>query len=134
MLNAFPTLLTYGLAGALVLRIALGGIFLMAGYLKIFRRREATVSLFSDAGFPAPVFFAWFVGLTELLGGLALIAGFGTQIAAAVIALISLGGLIIKIRRPELLRQTADFYIFALAIALSLMLTGAGFLAFDLPL
>lgn len=134
MLNTFPSLLTFGLAAPFILRVVLGIIFILAGYIKIFKKRGDSIHMFSEAAFPDPVFFFWLVATVEILGGLALVLGFGTQIAAILIGLISLGGLIIKIRKPELLRQTLDFYIFALVIAISLLFTGAGFWAFDLPL
>ena len=134
MLNAFPSLLAYGLLSSFILRLALGGIYLHAGYLKIFKRREATVGFFAQLNFPSPRFFMWLVGLTELVGSLFLIAGFGTQIVAILFAIISLGGLIIKVRRGDLLAQSVDFFIFALAISMALIFSGAGFLAVDLPL
>lgn len=134
MLNTFPSLLTFSLAAPFILRVVLGIIFILAGYIKIFKKRNDSVNMFSVAGFPVPVFFFWLVALVEVIAGAALVIGFGTQIAAILIGLITLGGLFIKIRKPELLRQPIDFYVFALAIAISLTLTGAGFWAFDMPL
>jgi putative oxidoreductase len=106
----------------------------MAGYLKIFKRRNSTISMFESANFPKPIFFMWLVALTEMIGGFFLIIGLWTQVSALLIAVISLGGLIIKLRNPDILRQTVDFYIFALVIAMSLMFSGPGFFSVDLPL
>ncbi|MFA6077994.1 MAG: DoxX family protein [Candidatus Paceibacterota bacterium] len=134
LLSVFPSFLTYGLVAPLILRLVLGGIFLSAGYLKIFKHRESTISMFKSANFPKPLFFMWLVAYTELICGFFLILGLWTQVSALLIAIISLGGLIIKLRKPSLLRQTTDFYIFALAIAISLLFSGAGFFSIDLPL
>ena len=134
MLNTFPYLLTFGLVAPFIIRLALGAVFIHAGYLKIYKRREETTALFSGINFPSPVSFVWAISLIEILAGLALIAGFGTQIAAMLIFAVSLGGLVVKIRHSELLKQSIDFYIFALVMSLSLVFTGAGFFAFDLPL
>lgn len=134
ILSVFPSFLTYGLVAPLILRLVLGGIFLSAGYLKIFKHRDATISMFQSAKFPKPLFFMWLVAYTELVCGFFLVLGLWTQVSALLIAIISLGGLIIKLRNPGLLHQTTDFYIFALAIAISLMFSGAGFLSIDLPL
>jgi uncharacterized membrane protein YphA (DoxX/SURF4 family) len=134
ILNTFPSLLTYVLVAPLILRLVLGGIFFSAGYLKIFKYRERSIEMFQSAGFPKPVSFMWTIALLELLGGFFLIIGMWTQISALIIAIISIGGLIIKMRHPGILHQTVDFYLFAIAIAISLMFSGAGFFSIDLPL
>ncbi len=134
MLNAFPSLLAYGLAGAFIIRIVLGILFVLAGFIKVFRNREECARIFREAGLPAPRAFSMATGLIEIAGGIFLIAGFGTQIAAIVLAIVTLGFLTIKIRQPELLHNDVTYYILILAMALSLAVTGAGFFAFDLPL
>lgn len=134
MLNPFPFFLAYGLLAPFIIRVVLGLIFVLAGYLKIFKRREAALRIFAEVRFPAPAFFMWLVALIELAGGALLVAGLWTQVAAMAIALISLGGLIIKVRRSDLLPQTVDFYVLTLVMSLSLVLSGAGAFAMDLPL
>lgn len=134
ILNTFPDLLTYALVAPFILRLVLGGIFLSAGYLKIFKYRERSVEMFKSAGFPKPVSFMWTIAILEFVCGFFLIVGLWTQISALIIALISIGGLIIKTRHPGILHQTIDFYLFAIAIAISLMFSGAGFFSIDLPL
>ncbi|MEK7614666.1 MAG: DoxX family protein [Patescibacteria group bacterium] len=134
MLNTFPSLLTFGLLAPFIIRVVLALVFIHAGYLKIFERRESTVSLFENLKFPAPAVFVWVISLAEIFAGLFLLAGFGTQIAAIFIFIISLGGFAVKVYRGELLKQSVDFYIFAMVMSLSLVFSGAGFFAVDLPL
>ena len=134
MLNPFPSLLAFGLFAPFILRLALGGIFLHAGYLKLFKNRDVSRKMFSKIGLPFPGFFFWLVAIVELAGSLFILAGFETQIAAILLSLVSLGGLIVKTRHKELLPQSSDFYVLTLAISLALILFGAGKISFDLPL
>lgn len=76
----------------LALRVALGVVFLAHAYAKAFLFTfPGTVQFFAGAGFPGwtayPVFAA------ELLGGLALIAGFRTREVAVLLVPVMLGAL-----------------------------------------
>lgn len=64
--------------GILILRIAVGLIFIYSGYMKL-SDMSMTVQFFGMIGFGA--FWAWVVSLTELVAGIAMVIGFGTQIA-----------------------------------------------------
>jgi putative oxidoreductase len=133
MLNTFPSLLTFGLLAPFILRLVLGIIFLYAGYMKI-TRKDQTAHILSSLNYPNPKVTAWVLGLIQVVSSVALIVGFLTQIAAGIILIISLGGLIVKTRHGELIKQSIGFSLFAVAISASLIFTGAGFWAFDLPL
>lgn len=133
MLNIFPSLLAYGLAGFLLLRLTLGVIFLYAGCRKVLRK-SPTISILSSLNSPAPFVVAWVLGLVEIICGVALILGFLTQLVAIITLVISISGLFVKIRHEDLIKQSAGFYLLAIAISISLILNGAGFLAIDLPL
>lgn len=66
---------------ALILRLALGGLFLAHACLKIFVFTPAgTVGFFQSIGLPGPL--AYLVIAIEGLGGLALIAGYRTRIVS----------------------------------------------------
>ena len=73
--------------GLLALRIALGVIFIRHGYMKL-ADITSTAGFFGMVGFPMPVFFAYFVGLAELISGIAVLLGIYTRLAAKVIAII----------------------------------------------
>jgi putative oxidoreductase len=80
--------------GALILRIALGVMFIAHAYLKY--------GVFTVAGFEGfltqsglPAILAWPIILGEFLGGLALIAGFHTRLVALALLPILLGAIAI---------------------------------------
>lgn len=107
MLSIFPTLLDYWLIAPVILRLALGLTLVYGAYTA---RREQK-------------FFA----LAKLLAGALLVIGLFTQIAAIISALLIIAALSKKPVQYQLL-------ILELAIALSLLVLGPGFIAIDLPL
>ena len=56
------------------LRLVMGVIFTVAGYTKLVGI-AGTIEYFAKLGFPLPVATAWFIGLLEFAGGIALILG-----------------------------------------------------------
>jgi putative oxidoreductase len=78
---------------ATLLRVALGGLFLAHAGLKLFVFGPAgTVEYFGSLGFPSPL--AYLDMLAEVVGGLALIAGFYSRIAAVALIPILLGAIV----------------------------------------
>ncbi|MFC5584380.1 DoxX family protein [Nitratireductor kimnyeongensis] len=75
---------------ALVLigRILIAVIFIVSGFGKI-TNIGGTAGYFGSMGLPMPMITAWVVALLELVGGLAIVAGFQTRIAAILLALFS---------------------------------------------
>jgi len=69
----------------LVARILLAIIFILAGFSKLMDI-AGTASYFATYGLPAPSALAVVAGLVELLGGLAILLGFQTRVAAWVMA------------------------------------------------
>lgn len=77
---------------ATLLRVASGVWFILHAGLKIFVFTPAgTAAFFASLGLPGPL--AYVVIAAELLGGLALIAGFKTRIVALALSLILLGSI-----------------------------------------
>jgi putative oxidoreductase len=74
---------------SLVGRLLLASLFLPAGIGKL-TGFAGTVGYIASAGLPLPALGAVIALVVEILGGLALIAGFGTRIAALVLALFTL--------------------------------------------
>jgi putative oxidoreductase len=134
MLNTFPELLTFSLFAPLILRVVLGLVFLNLGYQKFGRERNSWVNFFSVTPFKPANFWVNIFAAIQIVGGLMLIVGYYTQIAALVFAVITLAELYVENREPALLNRNLVFYLLLFAISLSLLFTGAGFLAFDLPL
>lgn len=78
-------------ASALVLagRVLISIIFILAGFAKL-TAISGTAGWFASIGLPMPTATTVIVGLVELLGGLAILVGFQTRIAAIVLGLFTL--------------------------------------------
>ncbi|TPI68410.1 DoxX family protein [Mesorhizobium sp. B3-1-3] len=70
-------------------RILLAAIFLLSGFGKL-TAISGTAGYFGAMGLPVPTATAVVVGLIELLGGLAVLLGFQTRIAAWVLAIFTI--------------------------------------------
>ncbi len=77
--------------GTFLLRIMIGLVFLANGVTKFQGGIENTASWFESIGIPG--FMAYVVALIELVGGIALILGLGTKIAAVLMGIIMLGAI-----------------------------------------
>ena len=77
---------------ALVGRLLLALLFLPAGIGKI-TGFAGTVGYIGSVGLPLPALGAVIAIVVEIVGGVALIAGFGTRIAALILALFTLAAL-----------------------------------------
>ncbi|MHA6644623.1 DoxX family protein [Mesorhizobium sp. A623] len=71
-------------------RVLLSILFIIAGYSKL-TAISGTAGYFGSIGLPMPTATAVIVGLVEFLGGLAILVGFKTRIAAIVVAVFVLG-------------------------------------------
>ncbi|OJF90463.1 DoxX family protein [Pararhizobium antarcticum] len=78
----------------LIGRILLSIIFIVAGYGKL-TGFAGTVGYFTSLGLPVPTLTTALVIAIELLGGLAILAGFFTRPAAYVVAAFCLGSAVI---------------------------------------
>lgn len=136
MLNPFPELLVLSfILAPFMLRLALGGLFLYAGWQHLSREKRASAASALRVEWGAlGTYFIWVLGIVEVLVGLGLLLGLLTQIAALVGGLIALKLLLFRKRYPVIASGSAQFYILAIAICLSLLISGAGGLAFDVPL
>ena len=79
--------------GLLVLRIALGVIFLYHGFPKLTNPKKMAQGF----GKPNMVWFPFVLGFFETISGVAVLLGFLTQFAAAILAIVMLGALYYKI-------------------------------------
>lgn len=80
-----------GNASALILagRALLSVIFILAGFAKL-TAISGTAGWFASIGLPLPTVTTVVVGLLELVGGVAILVGFQTRIAAIVLAVFTL--------------------------------------------
>mgnify|MGYP001610651834 FL=1 len=133
MPSIFPDLLAFKLFAPLVLRLILGVVFIIHGYPKLFKDFYGTVGWFDSVGIKPAKFWVLVVGITEFFGGIALIVGFATQLAALLIA-INMVVAIVLVKRKMGFVNGYEFDLALLAMALALVFLGAGFYAIDLPL
>jgi putative oxidoreductase len=118
--------------GLLSLRIVVGITFLVHGLHKLTDLAGAE-RLFTSYSIPAPGVMAVFVGVVETEGGLLLIAGLATQLAAAVLA----GDMVVALLTAhDDLRFFAteggiELEVLLLGACLALVLAGAGRLSLD---
>lgn len=134
MTNPFPELLTFSLLAPTLLRLTLGIFIILLGYTKFKNPHKGVADFFEALGFKPSVYYVKALAVTEIVMGVALFMGFLTQIAALIIAVITFVSFIITIRHPETGLEKSSLYALFFVISISLVLTGAGLLAIDLPL
>lgn len=136
MFNPFPELLFLGtFLAPFILRVTVGALFITFGYDLLFRRQHTAVELLQErfGGFSA--YIPRLAGAGTILIGLAFVAGFYTQIAALLGILFALKMLVLrKTKYRTLILHSPALYILILAVSLSLLFSGAGAFAIDLPL
>jgi putative oxidoreductase len=87
-MNLLRRIVQTGAPRATVLvRLLVGCVFLSEGIQKFLFPQALGVGRFMKIGIPAPQFFAPFVGMVEILGGLLLIVGLLTRLASIALAI-----------------------------------------------
>ncbi len=116
----------------LVLRVATGIVFLVHGIGKLMMGVSGVSGFLGGLGFPIPGVFAVILIGIEVIGGLALIAGFMTHWAAKFTGLAMLVALLV-IFAPKgfVLGGEGGFVLLLIASSVSLMITGPGKFALD---
>ena len=132
--NLFPELFSFGLIAPFILRVVIGLIFLNLGSLKLGKERKEWNNSFSLLKILPAGFFTGLLGIIETIGGVLLIVGAYTQITALILGVICLAEALIEHEEDSLLKRDVVFYLLLTAICASLLLTGAGFFAVDIPL
>lgn len=116
MPSLFPELFNFSFIAPFVLRIALGVPLIKRGFGKIISKEKTPQRI---------------LGGIVFLSGILLVIGLFTQAAAMAVSLIIIASsIIIRGQHPRSWTER----VVKLAIAVSLILTGPGFFAFDLPL
>jgi uncharacterized membrane protein YphA (DoxX/SURF4 family) len=106
--------------GLLILRIIIGGIFIMAGWAKV-SNMDATVAMFASMGFGT--FLTYVASYVELLGGISLVVGYGSKIASALLSVVMIVA-IYKLRNMGMAAVMPPLAI--LGATLALFFTGSG--------
>ena len=119
MLSIFPSLLALEGFAPLLLRLTVGAVFALWAYGKLKKRASSQDTV---------------LGCVEGLVALGLILGVYTQLAALIAAVILGARLVQKVQQKAFLTDGVNYYLILFIISVTLLLTGPGFLAFDLPL
>ena len=118
--------------GLLLLRCALGAIFMIHGYPKLFGQNTALHQSYAQHGLPRSFMFV--TGVLELFGGGLLVVGLFSR-AAALLLTVDLGVVILKMGWPENYTNSGFQFEMLLAVAtFALATTGAGAISVDQPL
>ncbi len=120
------------LAG-LILRLALGPIFIAHGWPKL-QDPQRTAGFFGQLGLPFPEIMVWVIIALEVAGGALLILGLGTRVVALLMAVeMVFTTLIVRLDIGFVAQQGtgAELDIAIGAGALALALIGPGLLALD---
>lgn len=137
MLNIFPDLLFLQLLAPFLIRVAVGVMFIFIGYSYLFKDRAVVFSQLSGRWPKSASSFIWIGGMFEIITGIFLITGFLTQIAAIAGMLIAIDALFVKFLYKDLdkvAKFSKLFYILIFITSLSLLFSGSGAFAIDLPL
>ena len=119
--------------GVAILRIAVGCIFLAHGYMKLFVMGiGGATGMFTQIGVPAPGITAPLITALEVVGGIALILGLFTRLAALGLAIDMVGAIfLVRIKGGFFNPNGAEFEILLCVACVALVLAGAGALSID---
>jgi len=115
----------------LLLRLALGIIFIFHGYPKLFTHTRETTQMFEHMGFPG--YFVYIAGAVEFFGGIVMILGLFTRVAGLLLA----GEMAIAIWRvhlpqgPITMVKNYEFPLVLAMAAFTLATVGAGLISLD---
>lgn len=109
----------------LLIRIAVGLIFIVAGWGKL-TGIDGTTEFFGGLGIPAPALMAWVVALVEFVGGLMILAGAYIRIPAILLAVIMIVAILTTKLDADSVFRAMRLDLSLLLMSISLYLTGPG--------
>lgn len=131
MLNFFPIQFLAPIAATL-LRICIGFFLIRIGRRRIANRTPTSLVIAPSTTYRPGILLC--IGILEIVAGVSFIVGAGTQLAALFTLVLSL----LHILRPRRLIGPGiperSFFVLLFFVSLSLLITGAGAFAVDLPI
>ena len=132
ILTPFPELLTYGFLAPTLLRVAAASVFAYLAYQHYKNRDDKAARRFPVLG--DDLWVIWLAILIEAGIAAALFVGYYTQYAGILGAALAFKHIIWGGSYPRFFILPRSTALLLLVITLSLLATGAGAFAFDLPL
>ena len=132
MVSVWPQLLFLTPLSPTLLRITVGCIFLYVAYIQWTRRDAIARTRYPVVG--SGEWIVWVGIVYEVVVALMLIVGWRAQIAAVLGLIAAAKFFFLKRRYPEIIPLSHITSILMFVIFLSLLITGAGLFAADLPL
>lgn len=133
MLNPFPELLVLGILVPTLLRFAVGGILFAIGYLTLTKRRARLAEFFTHNGYPASRALPFILGIIEVIFGAFLIIGFSTQIVSLLSIYICINLILLYRQENNISFVNIGGLCVMIFVLMSLVISGAGLFAVDLP-
>jgi putative oxidoreductase len=116
--------------GLLWLRTLLGLGLIYHGYGKIFGgQMEGFIGFVGKLGFPLPFLFGWLAALSEFVGGILIILGFGTRIASFFVTITMFTAVFIAHKNDPL--KVKELALAYLTMATTVLISGAGYFSVD---
>jgi uncharacterized membrane protein YphA (DoxX/SURF4 family) len=132
MLNPFPTLLIYSLLAPTILR--LGAAVIVAYMVSVQWRRRQQIAAQRYPVIGSGMWIVWFAIIVECATGAGLLLGLWTQWAAILGSIMGIKGMLWERRYPAMFPLSLSASFLLLIVSLSLLLSGAGAFALDIPL
>ena len=123
--NMIPLLAIFSEWALLILRVVFGLIFVAHGWPKL-RNLKGASENFNMMGFKPGALWGTIVAIVETFGGLAIILGIATEIAAILLAFDMVVATIWKISRGQKLVGGFEFEILLITVGLALATLGGG--------
>lgn len=118
------------------LRVMLGVIFIVHGYPKL-KNLQGTAGFLGSQGFKPAMFWALVLGLTEFVGGVAILIGLASRVAAALLIVSMVVASFLQIFKWKTPLKKPDggagyeFDLLIIAALIALLLLGSGNLSVD---